>query len=68
MVKLQSGDKESLAMWKILIAISVQAFEGVYGRLGVTFSPNPEDPSSTLCGESFKQGIRTQRELAQISL
>ena len=43
-VKLQSGDKECLAIWKMLCDVSRREFEKVYKRLDVTV---------TECGESF---------------
>jgi len=46
-VALQSGDPETLRLWHILVAESVQYFEEVYAKLGVLLMP--ED----IVGESF---------------
>jgi len=43
-VKLQAGDEECLAIWKILCDISRKEFEKVYKRLDITVEE---------CGESF---------------
>lgn len=37
LVRLQAGDEESLAIWKRFIAISLEEFDRIYGRLGVSF-------------------------------
>ncbi len=46
-VALQSGDVETLAMWKQLVAATVRYLDGMYTRMGVKLTP--ED----ICGESF---------------
>ncbi len=46
-VALQSGDAETLALWKRLVAVSSKYFEDVYAKLDVTLT------SADLCGESF---------------
>jgi arginyl-tRNA synthetase len=38
-VLLQSGDAETLALWRKLVDISVEHFTGLYQTLGVTLSP-----------------------------
>lgn len=43
--KLQAGDAENLALWRRFIELSLQAANGIYGRLGVHFD--------TAHGESF---------------
>ena len=37
LVKLQSGDRENLAIWQEMIKLSEAQFETIYGRLGVKF-------------------------------
>jgi arginyl-tRNA synthetase len=46
-VKLQSGDRETLDLWRLLVAESMRHFEEVYSRLGVLLTP--ED----VVGESY---------------
>jgi arginyl-tRNA synthetase len=46
-VLLQSGDEETLALWRRLVDVSRRYFEEVYDKLDVTL--RPED----ICGESF---------------
>ncbi len=46
-VKLQSGDAETLAMWQHLVDISVAYFARIYQRLGVLLTREDD------CGESF---------------
>ncbi len=46
-VKLQSGDKETLGMWQHLVDISRRYFEKIYQRLEVQLTPEDD------CGESF---------------
>jgi arginyl-tRNA synthetase len=38
-VKLQSGDAETLALWRRLIDVSVEHFSALYAALGVTLRP-----------------------------
>jgi arginyl-tRNA synthetase len=45
LVKLQSGDEESLRTWREMIALSEEQFERIYNRLGVKFDHS--------LGESF---------------
>jgi arginyl-tRNA synthetase len=45
LVKLQNGDKESLALWDQINSISYKAFQEIYDRLGVRFDH--------VLGESF---------------
>ncbi|OAM88786.1 arginine--tRNA ligase [Termitidicoccus mucosus] len=37
LVKLQSGDPESLALWKTFSEVSQRAFDEIYARLGIRF-------------------------------
>jgi len=37
LVKLQSGDRENLAIWQEMIKLSETQFDTIYGRLGVKF-------------------------------
>ncbi|MEG1480369.1 MAG: arginine--tRNA ligase [Kiritimatiellia bacterium] len=37
LVKLQAGDADNLAVWKLFIEISMKEFSRIYQRLGVTF-------------------------------
>lgn len=37
LVKLQSGNPESLALWKTFTEVSQRAFDSIYTRLGITF-------------------------------
>ncbi|HEX7166963.1 MAG TPA: arginine--tRNA ligase [Acidimicrobiales bacterium] len=46
-VTLQSGDEETLRMWRILVAESTRYFNAVYDRLGVTLTDDD------IVGESF---------------
>jgi arginyl-tRNA synthetase len=45
LVKLQQGDPENVALWKKFIAVSMEEFDRIYRRLGVTFD--------VVLGESF---------------
>jgi len=47
-VKLQSGDPENRALWKVLYDVSEQMFNRIYKRLGIS-------DKLKLCGESFYQ-------------
>lgn len=49
LVKLQTGDEENLAIWKLFIEISKQEFSRIYDRLGVSFD--------LYRGESYYQPI-----------
>jgi arginyl-tRNA synthetase len=46
-VLLQSGDAETLALWRRLIDVSVEHFSGIYERLGVTLRPEHVAGEST---------------------
>lgn len=46
-VALQSGDAETLALWKRLVAVSARYFQDVYDKLDVTLR------EGDICGESF---------------
>lgn len=46
-VTLQSGDEETLRLWKVLVAESTKYFDAVYRRLGVTLTDDD------IVGESF---------------
>jgi arginyl-tRNA synthetase len=46
-VRLQGGDAETLALWRRLIDVSVEHFNAMYARLGVTLRPGD------VRGESF---------------
>lgn len=46
-VALQSGDRESLAVWEALVSVSLEAFHHTLGRLGVALGPGD------VVGESF---------------
>lgn len=46
-VALQSGDPETLALWRRLVDVSRHYFEDVYRKLGVALRPDD------VCGESF---------------
>lgn len=48
LVKLQSGDKENIEIWKECVALSMQDFEHVYELLDVHYDIQ--------CGESFYNG------------
>lgn len=52
-VKLQSGDAETLAMWQHLVDISVAYFASIYQRLGVLLTREDD------CGESFYNNMLT---------
>ncbi|WP_404423457.1 arginine--tRNA ligase [Nibricoccus sp. IMCC34717] len=66
LVKLQSGDPESVALWKTFSEVSQRAFDAIYERLGIRFD--------TYLGESFYNdkvehvyGELTQLKLAEES-
>ncbi|TDC55443.1 arginine--tRNA ligase [Actinomadura sp. KC345] len=46
-VALQAGDAETLRLWQVLVDVSKQYFNSVYGRLGVTLTDDD------IKGESF---------------
>jgi arginyl-tRNA synthetase len=46
-VELQSGDPETLRLWRILVDQSIAYFQEVYDKLGVTLTPDD------IVGESF---------------
>ena len=62
LVKLQSGDKENLAIWHRINEVSLEAFQKIYDQLGIKFD-------HTL-GESFYNDKVTQvyHELSEIGL
>lgn len=62
LVKLQTGDPESLALWQKFSEVSLAAFQEIYGRLGITFDH--------FLGESFYHDKveRIYRELAETGL
>ncbi|HEX4791303.1 MAG TPA: arginine--tRNA ligase, partial [Actinospica sp.] len=45
-VALQSGDQDTLAVWRKLIEVSTAAFQAVYQRLGVMLRPEDAAPES----------------------
>jgi len=62
LVKLQSGDPESLALWKTFTEVSQRAFDQIYSRLGIKFDH--------YLGESFYNDKldRVYRELTELKL
>jgi arginyl-tRNA synthetase len=62
LVKLQQGDPENVALWRKFSEVSLQAFDEIYGRLGIRFDHN--------LGESFynDQVERVYRELADVGI
>jgi len=62
LVKLQSGDPESLALWKTFSEVSQRAFDQIYTRLGIRFDH--------YLGESFYNDKvdRVYRELTELKL
>ena len=62
LVKLQSGDPESLALWKTFSEVSQRAFDKIYTRLGIRFDH--------YLGESFYNDKldRVYRELTELQL
>jgi len=62
LVKLQSGDPESLALWKTFSEVSQRAFDQIYTRLGIKFDH--------YLGESFYNDKldRVYRELTELKL
>jgi arginyl-tRNA synthetase len=45
-VALQSGDEDTLAVWRKLIEVSTAAFQDIYRRLGVLLTPEDAAPES----------------------
>ena len=71
LVKLQSGDEENIAIWQLMIALSQEQFDQVYGRLGVAFDEtlgesfyNPQLPG--LVEELQGEGIAEESEGAMV--
>jgi arginyl-tRNA synthetase len=62
LVKLQSGDPESLALWKTFTEVSQRAFDQIYTRLGIKFDH--------YLGESFYNDKleRVYRELTDLKI
>ncbi|HEY0946697.1 MAG TPA: arginine--tRNA ligase [Opitutaceae bacterium] len=62
LVKLQSGDPESVALWKKFSDVSLAAFQQIYDRLGIRFDYN--------LGESFYNDKldRVYRELTETKI
>ena len=62
LVKLQSGNPESLALWKTFTEVSQRAFDQIYTRLGIKFDH--------YLGESFYNDKldRVYRELTELKL
>jgi arginyl-tRNA synthetase len=71
LVKLQQGDAEHLALWRMFVDLSMKEFDRIYERLGVSFD--------VVRGESFyrdrlpavvqllqEQGLATESEGAQV--
>ena len=71
LVKLQSGDEENITIWQLMIALSQEQFDQVYGRLGVAFDEtlgesfyNPQLPG--LVEELQGEGIAEESEGAMV--
>ena len=62
LVKLQSGDPESLALWKTFTEVSQRAFDQIYARLGIKFDH--------YLGESFYNDklTRVYNELTELKI
>ena len=62
LVKLQSGNPESLALWKTFTEVSQRAFDSIYTRLGIKFDH--------YLGESFYNDKldRVYRELTELKI
>jgi arginyl-tRNA synthetase len=62
LVKLQSGDPESVALWQKFSDVSLAAFQQIYDRLGIKFDHN--------LGESFYNDKveRVYRELTDLKI
>jgi arginyl-tRNA synthetase len=68
-VKLQSGDAETLGYWKSLIAVSVEHFTALYEALGVTLKPEDvvgessyNDALPGIVDELVKKGLAVESE------
>jgi arginyl-tRNA synthetase len=68
-VKLQSGDPETLGYWKSLIAVSVEHFTALYEALGVTLKPEDvvgesayNDALPGIVDELVKKGLAVESE------
>ncbi len=59
-VALQAGDEATLATWRELVAESQQAFQAIYGRLGVLLTPEDAagSPPTTLPGRGRRGTAR----------
>src|SRR5215831_16135002 len=63
-VLLQSGDKDTLRLWRVLVDQSKQYYNTIYGRLGITLTDDDLAPESfynamlaSVCDELQRDGI-----------
>jgi arginyl-tRNA synthetase len=63
-VLLQGGDKETLRLWQVLVDVSKQYYNTIYGRLGITLTDADLAPESfynsmlaSVCDELERDGI-----------
>ena len=73
LVKLQSGDAENLALWREFMRLSLEEFDHIYKRLGVSFDlargeSYYNDRLQGLVGLLFERGLATISEGATVVL
>ncbi len=71
LVKLQAGDPDNLALWRMMIATSQSAFDSVYERLGVHFDvtygeSHYNDMLQPLIDELLQRGVAELSEGAAV--
>jgi len=71
LVKLQQGDADNLALWRMMIATSQSAFDSVYDRLGVHFDvtygeSHYNDMLQPLIDELLESGVAELSEGAAV--
>ena len=65
-VALQTGDEATLALWRELVAVSTQAFQLLYDRLGVLLTP--ADAAAESCYNPQLDGIAEELTVAGIAV
>ncbi len=71
LVALQRGDREAVAAWEKINAVSLASFEAIYGQLGVTFDlvhgeSFYQDRVEQVCAELIAAGIAEESDGALV--
>ena len=71
LVRLQSGDRENLALWRRINEVSLEAFQRIYDRLGIRFDETLgesfyRDRVEQVYAELSRHGVSSQSQGAQV--